>query len=286
MAAAPSSVARYYDWLARFQTVVTRLGHRGGFDSLTVHRLLSPDRPGVGPADVVHDRLIAALGSLAAPRAIDAGCGVGGTIFYLQGRLGGQYDGLTMSAVQQARAIREAERRGVADNCRFHVRSYDQPLPDLAPGGVDLIVAIESLAHSARPAGSIANLARALRPGGRLAIVDDVPGDALDPEDADFAGFKSGWSCPAIASDRLLVGAWQAAGLVVEHEEDLTSRVPMRDREELERLVRRNRRWRRLLGSTSAAALVDSLYGGLMLERLYRRGLVRYRFVLLRRETG
>ena len=171
----------YYDWLSRYQRVVTRLGHKGGFDPLTVHRLLTPDRPGVAPADVVHDRILSASGRPSHPRVLDAGCGVGGTVFYLQARLGGRYDGLTLSEIQQKRASREAARRGLLETCRFHVRSYDGDLADLLPDGADLIVAIESLAHSIDPARSLANLARAIRPGGRLALVWNTRDERIQP---------------------------------------------------------------------------------------------------------
>ncbi len=279
----PLTVSRYYDWLSRYQSLVTRLGHRGGFDELTVHRLLTPDRAGVTPADVVHDRIASALARLTEPRIVDAGCGFGGTIFYLHARLGGRYDGVTLSGVQRARASREAARRGLAETCRFHVRSYDSDLHDLVPQGADVIVAIESLAHAPDPVRSIANLARALRPNGRLAIVDDVPRAELADDDADLAAFRAGWSCPRIAGDRTLQSALQEAELSVEHDEDLTPLVPLRPVDELERLIRSNRRWRRALALTPARGLIESLNGGLMLERLYRRRVVRYRFVLARR---
>lgn len=278
-----SPVGQYYDWLSRYQSLVTRLGHKGGFDPLTVHRLLTPDRVGVRPADVVHDRLVSALGPLSNPRVLDAGCGFGGTIFYLHARLGGRYDGLTLSGVQRARASREAVRRGASDACRFHVRSYETDLRDLVPEGADLVVAVESLAHAPAPTTSIATLAGALRPNGRLAIVDDVPREGLAEDDRDFADFRAGWSCPGIASDRTLQAALDGAKLAVEHDEDLTPLVPLRAADALERLVRVNRRWRRLLALTPARGLIDSLHGGLMLERLYRRRVARYRFVLARR---
>lgn len=275
------SIGQYYDWLSRYHTLVRRLGHKGGFDPLTVHRLLSSDRPGVAAPDVVHDRLLAALGSVRRPRVIDAGCGLGGTIFFLHSRLGGEYDGLTLSSVQCARAEREAENRGISADCRFRVRSYDEPLEDVAPDGADLIVAIESLAHSEDPDRTIRNLARLLRAGSRLAIVDDVPVDALPEADEDLVAFRAGWSCPAVARDSKLAAAFAASSLTVAHHEDLTPLVPLRDPDALERLVRSNRRWRRFLGATAAGSLMDSLHGGLMLERLYRRGLMRYRFLLL-----
>jgi SAM-dependent methyltransferase len=283
-----SSLAHYYDWLGRFQRATSWLGWGGGYQSLTVHRLLSSANPDVAPADVVHERLLAAIGPLRAPRVIDAGCGPGGTIFYLHARLGGQYDGLTVSPTQRKRAEREARRRAVAQACRFHVRSYDESLGDLAPGGADLIVAIESIAHAADPARTIANLARTLRPGGCLAVVDDVPDERLGDDDPDFAAFRAGWCCPAIGRSQTLANAFAAAGLRVERDEDLTARVIRRDPAALERLVRLNRRWRSIVGATAPAALVDALHGGLMLERLYRRGVMRYRLMITRRvnDTG
>jgi cyclopropane fatty-acyl-phospholipid synthase-like methyltransferase len=217
---------------------------------------------------------------------IDAGCGLGGTIFYLHRRLGGQYDGLTLSAAQQAHAAAEARRRGIGGDCRFHRRSYDDDLRDLAPGGADLVVAIESLAHAPDPARTISNLARLLRSGGCLAVVDDVPDDALVDDDADYAGFREGWCVPAIMPARKLAAALAGAGLVVEHDEDLTARVALRREDELDRLVRTNRRWRGPARVIGARTLVDALHGGLMLERLYRRGVIRYRFVLARGSSG
>ena len=274
-------LGQYYDSLARFQRFVQRFGHRGGFDPLTVHRLLESNRADISPADVVHDRVLHAVNGIRAPRVLDAGCGVGGTILYLHHRLGGQYDGLTLSPVQRARASQEAARRGVAGACRFHVRNYDLSLEPIVPDGADLIVAIESLAHAADPAWTIAHFAASLRPAGRLVIVDDVPVATLAADDPDFAAFRAGWACPHIANDRAWCAAFDRAGLAIEHEEDLTPLVRKRNARELQSLIRTNRRWRRWLGDTAAGALVDSLHGGLMLERLYARELIRYRLMTI-----
>ena len=279
------SVERYYNWLSWFQRATSWIGQGGGYQSLTVHRLLSSSDPAVASADVIHERILAAV-DLAAPRVVDAGCGLGGTIFYLHRRLGGEYDGLTLSPTQRVHAEREAKRRGVAAACRFHLRSYDDDLRAIVPDGADLIIAVESLAHSVRPERTVANLAGVLRRGGALIVVDDVPGDALADGDGDFAGFRSGWRCPAIARHATLLDALSNAGLAVERDEDLTPLVGRRDPSEIERLVRINRRWRSWTGWLGAAELIDSLHGGLMLERLYRRGLMRYRLVAARRTAA
>ncbi len=277
------TIGRYYDWLSWFQRVTSWTGRGGGYRSHTVHRLLASDSPAVDSADVVHERILAALGSLTAPRVIDAGCGFGGTVFYLHERLGGRYDGITLSAKQAARAGREVRRRGVQRDCRFLVRSFDDDLTAVAPEGADVITAIESLAHAPEPTRTIANLARTLRPGGRLVIVDDMPDARLADDDRDFAAFRSGWQCPAIARRATLANALAAAGLRVEMDSDLTPLVILREQRQLERLVRANRRLSPLLKWSGAGQLIRSLHGGLMLERLYRRGVMQYRLVVARR---
>ena len=281
------TLSRYYNWLSWFQRVTSWVGQGGGYQSLTVHRLLKSSDPAIASADVVHERILAVVGSLQAPRVIDAGCGLGGTIFYLHRKLGGEYHGLTVSATQRAHAEREARRRGVAAACHFNLRSYNDDDPGgILPGGAELVVAIESLAHSPDPVRSIANLARALRTGGWLVVVDDMPDDGLALTDDDFAAFRAGWHCPAIARRGVLLGALSEAGLTVDTEHDLTPLVALRNPHALERLTKNNRRWRMLVGWTGAAELIDSLYGGLMLERLYRRGLMQYRLVAARRTAA
>jgi cyclopropane fatty-acyl-phospholipid synthase-like methyltransferase len=276
-------LATYYDWLSRYQRLAARLRKGGGYESLTVHRLMSEGGNGNSGGHVLHDRLLHALPPLARPRVVDAGCGFGGTVFFLHAQLGGEYDGLTLSSVQHARAEAESRRRGLTSVCRFHVRSYDDDLTGIAPEGVDLVVAIESIAHAARPARTIAGWARTLRPNGVIAIVDDMPIDSLAPGDRDFEAFRRGWLCPAIAGRSALVASLRAADLDVARDENWSLSFPRRNEDELERLVQINRKCRRLCGATALGVLLDSLHGGLMLERLYRRGLMEYRFLLARK---
>lgn len=282
------SVARYYAWLSWFQDVARRVSHDTGQRTFTVHRRLRAD-DGTVSGDVLHAHLLDALGAtadVATPPVLDvldAGCGLGGTIFYLHARIGGRFTGVTLSDAQCARASAEAVRRGVAADCRFLVRNYDADLADLLPAGVDLIVAIESLAHAVDPAASVARMARCLRPGGRLLFVDDVPSDALPRDDADFAAFRAGWLCPAVANDAALAAALAGAGLSVLRDDDLTPYVPQRRPAALAVLVWLHRLAAGVLRSTPAGPLLGALGGGLRLERLYRRGMARYRLIVARR---
>ncbi|MEP7116441.1 MAG: class I SAM-dependent methyltransferase [Acidobacteriota bacterium] len=280
------SLARYYAWLSRFQDVARAVGHDTGQATLSVHRLLATPSGAVS-GDVVHERVLAALDDLRSPSTelvgLDAGCGLGGTTFYLQARLGGTWHGITLSPEQRDRAARAAAQRGLAQTCRFTVRGYDEPLGDLLPDGADVIIAIESLAHSPDPVASVTHLAALLRPGGRLVVVDDLPEDGLSVTDADFAAFRRGWICPVVASASRLLDACRSAGLVVRGDHDLTPLLRPRDPRALARLVRLNELASWLLRVTPARVLLGSLHGGLMLERLYARQQMRYRLLVAER---
>lgn len=285
------SVARYYAWLSRFQDAARRVAHDTGQETFTVHRHLRGD-DGAASGDVLHRCLVEALGATSTPTTpatldvLDAGCGLGGTLLYLHAALGARGVGITLSPDQHARAAAEAQRRGLADICRFAVRDYDADLTDLIPSRVDLVVAIESLAHAPDPAATIARLAARLRPGGRLLIVDDAPADSLAAADPDFVAFRRGWLCPAIAHDSELTATLARAGLTLVLDTDLTPRLPRRSDAALAALW-----WLTGVGlwglsRTSIGALIGALHGGLALERLYRRDLIRYRLLVAHAGVG
>jgi tocopherol O-methyltransferase len=271
VAAFYDDLASFYDGLSRFRAL-RRVTRRD--DALTMHRrLVGAD--GVVSPHVVHEYVRAALRQPRGARLLDAGCGLGGTCFDWHARIGGECDGLTLSPVQVAAARATAARNGLAARCRFHLLSYDA---DLAPlGAFDAAIAIESLAHAPSPAATIANLARALRPGGRLAVVDDMPVVDLAADDPDLVAFRAGWRCPNLAREAEVPDMMVQAGLAVVHEEDLTPLMKQRAPARLERLVRLNRFVR---AAGVARGLLGGQHGGLMLERLYRRGVMRYRLIV------
>lgn len=271
MSSPNAPLSAYYDRLSRYGAWARLFGRDGGHARATVHRLLRSDDPDVAPADVIHSCIDAIVAAVPPGRVLDAGCGLGGTSFHFARRFGAVCDGLTLSSVQAAHATRTAEMLGLSASCRFRVASYDGPLP---AGAYDLIVAIESLAHSSDPARSLANLARARAPGGRIVVVDDVREPGADPDDA--ARFMAGWQAPGFIDRSGWLSAFEAAGLAVTVEEDLTPRVPVRPAAAREMLLALNRiascvphaGWRGVLASHR---------GGLALERLYAAGGASYR---------
>jgi hypothetical protein len=81
----------------------------------------------------------------ARPKILDAGSGLGGTLFYLQRRIGeGSFEGLTLSQLQAEEARARIPSPRAAD-FHFRVADFTDPLP---PGQYDAIICVESLFHA------------------------------------------------------------------------------------------------------------------------------------------
>ncbi len=106
----------------------------------------------------------------AGERVLDVGCGVGQTSLQLATRVGpkGTVLGADISAPMLARARERAARDALA-NVRFE--NADAQTFSFTPNGVDLVFSRFGVMFFADPGAAFANLARALRPGGRLAFV-------------------------------------------------------------------------------------------------------------------
>lgn len=273
-------IAAYYDHLQRFLDLARRFGRGGGAQHSSTHRFLAaaPEEAGdptPGPERLDHLVIDAARRAhLAAnPRVLDAGCGLGGTIFRWQESFSGLYDGLTLSPEQKRRAEAEAARRGVSDACRFHLRSYQEPIP----ASYDAAIAIESLAHSPDPTATINNLSRALLPGGLMFIVDDMPdGDGGHM----LAGFKAGWRCPVLLDGAGIHAALEAAGMSIVRDDDLTLRLRPRRLAWLKVLIATFGLARAVAPISSMRDVLDAFRGGFYLEALYRVKAMRYRLIV------
>ncbi|MBL8838520.1 MAG: methyltransferase domain-containing protein [Alphaproteobacteria bacterium] len=275
---APSAVARYYDGLTRYVGLASRLG-LGSAEPLTMHRRLR-DAAGAASGGRLHDILFAEIGPPAGRNLLDAGCGVGGTLI-AWAEQGGRGRGITLSPVQCARAAAAIARRGLAARCRVHCASYDSDLHALLDGDrFDAVIAIESLVHSRDPAATLANLAAMVAPGGRLAVVDDMPAADLAPDDGDLSAFQRYWHAPGAMPAAALRAAIEASGLRVAADRDLTAEIERRPPARTRRLARLNRVVRRLVPSAPAGRVLDAHYGGLVLERLYARGVMEYRLIV------
>ena len=271
-----AGVASYYDRLGRWNRVARAFGFGGGHATLTVHRALADPRAG-GRATFtrLHDLLLEHVPVRATPRVLDAGCGLGGTMLMLARARHATCVGLTLSESQAAAANAAAAREGLSERVRAHVRSYDQP----PAGPFDLIIAIESLAHSADPVASIGALAGMLAPGGFFVVVDDMPEPIADAS-ADLSIFKSGWQCPVLLSEPAYLRALTMLGLQIQRRDDLSDECRPRSIAYIALLARLNRWTHRVAWSRALGQVMDSPMGGLALERMIRRGQVHYRMLV------
>jgi SAM-dependent methyltransferase len=278
----PTFVRDMYDSLSWYVQFENWRAHGSRFADFTLHKALAV--PGAGTRHV-NDVLLehGGLGLLfdsagaSQPRVLDAGCGFGGTMFALHDRLGGTYDGLTISATQLRAARREARRRGIGDACRFHLRSFDDPIADRH----DAVVAVESLSHAPDLRRTLANLATALKPGGTLLIIEDMVVadiDARHPEEARI--LHRHWGCSRFPREEDYETHLRDAGLAISRRLDLTPLVRHRTVRELDQASRRYAAWSRWLPIAPARRVLSAYIGGLALEKLYARGEARYKLLV------
>ena len=161
-------VRRFYDRnTARFR----RLGEGGA----SIHRAVWA--PGVSTRAAafhhVDDVVLSLLADEPAPRVVDLGCGVGGSLVHLAARRADLVgEGITISPAQVAAAATLIARAGLAARVRVREGDFVAPPADLA--GADLALSIEAFVHGPDPAAYFRAAAGLLRPGGLLVVCDDV----------------------------------------------------------------------------------------------------------------
>jgi SAM-dependent methyltransferase len=266
-------VALYYDELHRWTARDKDFQVFSGRENDTIHRFLIDADTGAFSPDTVYKFVDPHISTQSPVRGLDAGSGYGGTCFRCLHVHGGRWTGVTISPEQWASANGIATARGFDDRIDFHLSSYDAALP----GRYNVIVAIESLIHAADPAHTIANLAGAIDPGGRLILIDDMPVDAVPESDrAHLAEFKRCWRAPVAPSAAGWIAAAGAAGLRLIKREDLSHLMQPRAEHDLDAAFADLSSQAGAKAGIGFGRLSDAELGGLHLERLHRRGTIHY----------
>ena len=130
---------------------------------------------------------------------VDVGCGLGHLTCELAREVapGGRMIGIDMSADMAAGAAERAKREGLADV--IETRLGDATALDLADASADFVVAVQSYSYVPEVERAIAEAARVLRPGGRLAVLET---------DWDMCVYESG---DAQQMRRIFDGRWRFA---------------------------------------------------------------------------
>jgi arsenite methyltransferase len=138
------------------------------YDSAAVRWLLGGElHPG---GDALTRRLAHLAGVRRGWRVLDVASGRGPTARLLASELGAEVTGVELSPESIAAARREAEAAGLGDRVRF-VEGDAEALP-VASGAFDAVVCECALCLFSGKAQAVAEIRRALRPGGVVAIAD------------------------------------------------------------------------------------------------------------------
>jgi SAM-dependent methyltransferase len=115
------------------------------------------------------DHLLASAAIGGADRVVDVGCGTGSTT-RAAGKVAteGEALGVDLSAAMLRQAARHAQEEGLT-NVRF--AHGDAQVHRFTPGAADVAVSRFGVTFFTDPAAAFANIARGLRPGGRLVFV-------------------------------------------------------------------------------------------------------------------
>lgn len=134
-------------------------------------------------------------------RVLDAGCGRGGSCFWLAEKLGARPMGVNLVASQLDYARKEADRRGLSGQTEFQQADYTRT--PFEAESFDVVWALESLCHSSRKINFYSEANRLLRPGGRLVIAEYmVTKNEMPAADRKLvADWLSGWSIPSLDTE-------------------------------------------------------------------------------------
>jgi tocopherol O-methyltransferase len=129
---------------------------------------------------------------------LDAGCGQGGSSFWLAENRDCKVEGITLVPHQVNIASKEAIKRQLTDKVSFSVQDYcNTKFPD---EHFSVVWACESQCHAYSKAAFYQEAWRVLKPGGRLVVADYIrrsrPLSA--PDEQLLKNWLSGWSIPGI----------------------------------------------------------------------------------------
>jgi tocopherol O-methyltransferase len=103
-------------------------------------------------------------------KVLDAGCGVGGSSFYLAKEFDCKVEGINLCEPQILSAQKKAAELNLTDKVSFRKGNYLHT--DFPDGYFDVVWALESVCHSQHKADFIKEAYRVLKKGGRMVVAD------------------------------------------------------------------------------------------------------------------
>lgn len=157
---------------------------------------------------------------------LDAGCGVGATSFYIAQHSACDVTGITLSPVQAAVASRLVRRSGPQD-MKFVTGDYCNS--GFADQSFSHILASESFCHATDKPRVLKEMARLLKPGGKLVIADFFLNQPVAENNSDshalYQAFTHGFMVPNIAAHKDVCEWIKAAGFITLQDNDISALV-------------------------------------------------------------
>ncbi len=171
------------------------------------------------------NKLLCQLGDIK-PKAqvLDAGCGVGGSSFYLAEKRSCITIGVTLSQKQVDNATQTAVKKGLTEECKFIKCSYtDMPFKDET---FDASWTIESLGSANNEEAFFAEMHRILKPKGKILIADTFKSYTYPIEDnALMQEMLNPWAISDILSKDELIGLAEDHGFKLINTQDVTHQI-------------------------------------------------------------
>ena len=156
-------------------------------------------------------------------RVLDAGCGVGGSSFFLANTYQCRVTGITLSERQLAFASRKRKEMGLEKLVDFELEDYTST--SFPESTFDLVWAIESVTSSQDKGRFCKEVSRILKPGGRLVIADyfRTP-DKADPRNW-MKKWQECWSLSTILREKEYIDLFQDHGFKLTRNIDATGNI-------------------------------------------------------------
>jgi len=165
-------------------------------------------------------------------KIIDLGCGVGSSLFYLAKKLplSTTFFGISISTTQIELANKEMNKHYPKETVRkqFHFLEADfTKLPSTLPQ-FDIAFSIEAFAHAPVAKDYFQQVAKSLKKGGKLILIDDFLNDEIDFDNLSqkakkaIVDFKYGWMVESLLTQQALTEIATSFDLKIIEQEDLT----------------------------------------------------------------
>ena len=208
-------------------------------------------------------------------RILDVGCGVGFGLIQFSQRLKCKGVGISISPKEIELARQNADQLGLEEQCEFEVKDFDSPIATK----FDLILAVESIKHSANLSKTIANLTDCLNPGGKFILVEDYAHSSLKANDKDLKDYMKYWNLTNYYSKKDFEDVFHNSQNNNLEWIDLTDYVIHKNPLLLD-AIHFGLKITSSIPLGKLAAISKIYYAGTALEKLYKRGLMSYQILI------